>query len=273
MKDYVNERWRAILTHNDLSDFESLWALEAPWFEPPNRRRGGWSGVSRYELEMPEGGRTAIFIKRQENHGTPSISHPLRGVPTFLREFKRIMNYRRKNIPTLVPVFFAQRDVGNDQRAILVTEELSGFVSLADKTAAWQDEGVPPRAVRHSMLTAVADVLRGMHRQGIQHSCFFQKHVFVKVDQDGRTEARVIDLEKSRWRPMRTLCAMRDLYSLSRFSSGWSSTDQVFFLKEYLAIPRLNTYAKWLWRNVESRSIRKRRITPRRSVRASGGAL
>lgn len=259
MKNYINEHWRPILAHNGLSDFESLWSLDAPWFEEPNRRRGGWSGVSRYDLKLPGGGERAVFIKRQENHGTPSIAHPLRGIPTFQREFKRIMNYRKYEIPTLVPVYFASRNVGSDQQAILITEDLAGFVPLDAMSAGWQRQGVPARTVRHAVLKSVANLLRTMHAHSIQHSCFFQKHVFVKINEDASVEARVIDLEKSRKRSLKTLCAMRDLYSLSRFSADWSNGDRVWFFREYLGIPRLNSYAKWLWRNIEARSLRKGR--------------
>ena len=47
MKDYVDERWRPIMTYNGLPDFDALWRLDAQWFEEPNRRRGGWSGTAR----------------------------------------------------------------------------------------------------------------------------------------------------------------------------------------------------------------------------------
>ena len=61
MQDFVNERWRSILAYNKLSDFDALWKLEAEWFEPPNQRRGGWSGVSRCELMLSEGGVVAFL--------------------------------------------------------------------------------------------------------------------------------------------------------------------------------------------------------------------
>lgn len=260
MNDYLNEKWRAIFEFNDLNSFESLWDYEANWFEEPNRRRGGWSGVSRCELKLPTGGTRAIFLKRQENHGTFSLRHPLRGVPTFEREFKHIMNYKSKGIPTLEPVYFATRKAGNDQRAILITEELSGFISLEESVDGWIKEGAPPRSTRRLILKAVADLLRQMHAHGIQHSCFLTKHVFIRTTSEGSVEARVIDLEKSRWRPSKTLCAMRDLHTLNRFSSCWGVVDRVWFFKEYLNTSRLTPFAKWLWHNIASRSIRKNRI-------------
>lgn len=260
MKDFVNERWRPILAHNGLTDFNALWDLEAEWFEEPNHRRGGWSGVARCELDLPEGGKRAIFLKRQQNHGTFSWRHPLRGMPTFQREFKHIMHYRECGVPTLEPVYFAMRTIGKDQRAILVTEELAGFLSMEERAQGWLEGGVPARPIRLRFLRAVAGLLAQMHAKGIQHNCFFPKHVFTRQNPDGSVEARIIDLEKSRWRPAKTLSARRDLYSLTRQSLYWSRTDRLWFFKAYLGIGRLTPYAKWLWRDVESRSMKKDRL-------------
>ena len=258
MNDYVNENWRSILAHNGLSSFDALWKLDSEWFEAPNQRRGGWSGVSRCELQLPTSGKAAIFLKRQENHGTRSLFHPLSGVPTFLREFKRIMDYRSNGIPTLEPVYFGMRGRGKSQRAILITEELTGFISLEDRVQNWIANGVPARIERMRILKVVAELLKKMHAQGIRHGCFFPKHVFIRINPDESVEARVIDLEKSRHRPLQVMCAMRDLYSLSHYSSStWSTTDKLRFFKQYLGITRLNAYAKWLWRNIVARSARK----------------
>lgn len=260
MKDHLDERWLSILAHNGLTDFNALWNLEAEWFEPPNRRRGGWSGVARHELALPEGGSRAIFLKRQENHGTFSWQHPIGGVPTFLREFSKIQHYRACGVPTLEPVYFAMQRTKGGHRAILATAELEGFCSMEDLVRGWLRDGAPPRAVRQRYLNAVADLLASMHAHGIQHNCFFPKHVFTRLAPDGSIEARIIDLEKSRWRPSRTICARRDLYSLIRQSLMWGRTDRLWFFKRYLGINRLTPYAKWLWRSLEARAFAKNRI-------------
>ncbi|MDR3300033.1 MAG: lipopolysaccharide kinase InaA family protein [Candidatus Accumulibacter sp.] len=258
MQDFINERWLSILAFSGIDDFDALWRFQAKWFEAPNHRRGGWSGVARCELPLPEGGTAAIFLKRQENYGTRSLCHPLDGVPTFLREFKRVMAYREYAIPTLEPVYFGMRTRGKDRRAILATVELNGFVSLSDCEQTWKRDGVPPRPERLRILQAVAGLLRKMHAHGIRHGCFYPKHVFLRVYADDPVEARVIDLEKSRWRP-RLLCALRDLYSLNYYCSpAWSRTDRIRFIMQYLGISRLNAYAKWLWRYIVKYSIRKR---------------
>ncbi|MDR2219045.1 MAG: lipopolysaccharide kinase InaA family protein [Methylobacillus sp.] len=262
MADFISERWRPILAHNDLTDFDALWKHKADWFEEPNHRRGGWSGVSRCELELPGGGSCAVFLKRQENHKARLWTHPLRGAPTFLREFRRILLYRARGIPTLEPVYFAMRKVGKDERAILITEELTGFVSMEDRVQRWLQTGAPPQAIRRRMLAAIADLLRNMHVHHIQHNCLFPKHVFTRVNADGSIEVRVIDLEKSRVRALKTACVIRDLYALNSESQMWSRSDRMWFFKSYLQIKRLTPYAKWLWRTVTSRAIRKGRTQP-----------
>jgi hypothetical protein len=262
MKDFINERWRPILAHNGLSDFGALWQLKADWFEAPNHRRGGWSGVSRCELALPGGGTRAVFLKRQENHKARLWTHLVRGAPTFLREFRHIQHYRACGIPTLEPVYFAMHKVGKDERAILVTEELTGFVSMEDRVQRWLATGAPARPLRLRMLQSVAALLRDMHAHGIQHNCFFPKHVFVRVNADSGVEARVIDLEKSRWRPSKTVCAIRDLYTLNYHSQMWSRSDRLWFFRSYLQLERLTPFAKWLWRTIAARSGRKQRIQP-----------
>jgi len=266
MKDYVAERWRTVLGAGQLVDFDALWQLEAGWFEEPNRRRGGWSGVSCCELTLPEGGTRTVFLKRQENHKTFSWIHPVAGIPTFEREFQRIMHYRACGIPTLEPVYFAVRRLGKGHRAILATEALTGFVSLEEQVQRWLKGGVPPRVVRMPVLDAVASLLRTMHEHRMQHNCFFPKHVFTRINGDGSVEARVIDLEKSRWHPSKTACALRDLYSLTLDSLCWSRTDRMRFLKSYLGIARLTPYAKSIWRRIAAHALAKNRIHAPESV-------
>jgi hypothetical protein len=258
MDGFIDDRWRLIFSFNGLDDFDALWRLQTEWFEAPNYRRGGWSGAARCELSLPEGGTTAIFLKRQENHGTRSLRHPLNGEPTFLREFKQIMAFRRYAIPSLEPVYFAMRGRGRNQRAVLATVELTGFISLAELEQRWAHEGLPPRAVRLCLFQAIAALLRRIHEHGICHGCFYPKHVFIRMTPGMDITARVIDLEKSRRLPLCAMCAFRDLYCLNHHSSpAWSHTDRLRLLLTYLGLLRLNTRARRLWRRIAARSARK----------------
>jgi len=249
MREAVTERWRTILAHNGLAGFDALWDLDADWFEPPNRRRGGWSGVSRYRMRCPDGGSAGVFIKRQENHDYRTLLHPLRGIPTFLRELRNIQRYRRCQAPALEPVYFAWRRYHGRHQAILITEELAGYRSLLEIQEEWQRQGWPPRAERLPVLHAVADLARRIHACRLQHNCLYPKHVLLRRGQAG-WEARVIDLEKTKRRWRRIVARVRDLSTLNRYCIGWSRTDRLRFFLRYLGKPRLTPQAKRLAQKV-----------------------
>ncbi|NJD35701.1 MAG: hypothetical protein FIA96_12870 [Betaproteobacteria bacterium] len=196
-------------------------------------------------------------MKRQENHKTFSWRQPIKGIPTFLREFRLIMLYKASGIPALEPVYFAMRTIDGGHRAILMTEELSGFASMESHVQAWLQNGFPPRGDRRKYLEAVAELSGRIHESKIQHNCYYPKHIFARMNPDGRVEARVIDLEKSRRRPLSLLCTLRDIDTLNRHAPEWSRSDRLLFLKSYLRIDRLTPYAKWLWRRLAARALAK----------------
>ena len=109
MDTYVAPEWRTVLMQNRLTDFDAWWSWPEEWFETPNRRRGGWSGVSRCTLCLPEGDAVNLFLKRQENHTCRSLRHPLRGVPTLERELANIRRCRRAGELAARPVFYASQ--------------------------------------------------------------------------------------------------------------------------------------------------------------------
>lgn len=261
MKDHLVDRWRAILQHNNLDSFESLWALEAGWFEAPNQRRGGWSGVSRCDLELPEAGKIGVFLKRQENHITRTFMHPF-GMPTFVREMQNILLFKRAGVPALEPVFFAVRKVAGDLRAILCTEALDGYEPLENMVERWLTEGWPDRKKRKELMAAVASVMTQMHEHKIQHNCFYPKHIFVRTSEAG-VDIRIIDLEKAKVRCLRRFPTFRDLYTLNRHSQSWSRTDRLRFFLLYLGRKCLDSDAKELWRSLAKRTEAKGRVVAR----------
>ncbi len=252
MNDFIAAEWQRIFEFNGLRSFDDFWKLEAKWFEEPNQRRGGWSGVARCELKLPEGGTTRVFLKRQENHTTRTLAHPLRGMSTFVREFQQIVRYRECGIPSLTPLYFACRREDGNLRAILLTEELSGFRSLDEMAREWKEM---PRAIRHAIINAVAQLLRQIHEHRLTHNCFYPKHVFLRLDAQGRVEARVIDLEKTKRQFFGFDWNFRDMRRLN--IPGWSRTDRVRFFREYLRIPRLTPGAKEKWRRIARRHLEK----------------
>lgn len=252
--EYIAAGWERVFAFNGLRTFDDFWKLEAKWFEEPNQRRGGWSGVARCELKRPEGGSVAIFLKRQEDHITRTLAHPIRGLSTFVREFESIMRYRERNIPSLTPLYFACRRVDGHLRAILLTEELTGFRSLEEIARDWA--GLP-RATRLAITEATARLLKLIHSHQLTHNCFYPKHVFLRLKGPAEVEARVIDLEKTKWQPFGLDRNFRDMRRLNSVGMPWTRADRVRFFREYLGLSQLTAEAKKKWRRIERRHFDK----------------
>lgn len=261
MNDYLAADWQKIFELNGLRSFADFWKLEAAWFEAPNQRRGGWSGVARCELQLPGGGTTRVFLKRQENHTTRTFAHPFRGEPTFLREFRCIVRYRECGIPSLTPLYFAWRREEGKLRAVLMTEELAGFRSLDDVAREWT-QTPPGLKLRRAVIEAVAQLLRQIHSSRLRHNCFYPKHVFVRL-KDGAVETRVIDLEKTKVHPFGRDRSYRDLGTLNRHARDWSRADRVRFFKAFFGLDRLTPESKKKWRRLARRHLARHPAVPR----------
>lgn len=250
MQDYLADDWQQALQENNLQSFDDWWNLKADWFEPPNQRRGGWSGVSRVEL----GGRV-VFLKRQENHVIRTLAHPVRGIPTFTREMENILALKDAYVPALTPVYFAQRKVNGSLRAILVTESLEGYQPL---------DNIQPNELsmsqRFTLTKQIAKVLKQLHKHKLVHNCLYPKHLFVRESEAG-FDVRLIDLEKARKR-LRTYSAVfRDLDTLNRHSYAWSLSDRCRFMKAYFSEdktkPRNLQHWRQCWRRLARRNFQR----------------
>lgn len=263
MQDYLAEGWSEILEHNGLGGFDALWTREADWFEPPNERRGGWSGVARLELKRPDGATEGVFLKRQENHLRHTLHHPLSGEPTFAGEMQNILLLQQAGVPTLEPLYYGQRKIDGRWRAILVTRELEGFRPLNLWMRQWREAGWHLNyPIRRVVITKVAQVISRLHQHGLVHNALHPKHLFVRVTEgDGQpmVEVRLIDLEKMRraFSPFRA--ARRDLDSLNRRCLLCSHCDRMRFLKSYLNESMLSKKGRRLWRHLSDSMLQIKR--------------
>jgi len=260
MKEYIGDRWESVLKSNKLDDFESLWELEAGWFEEPNKRRGGWSGVSRVSLKAENGGVVSVFLKRQENHNTKVWNRPLKGIPTFYKEFKNIQRFIDCGIPTVELVYFGYRYVKGNSQSILITKELEGFASL---DAAIYSRGgllMQNRDRREEMMGAIVDGMRKMHNYRFQHNCLYDKHIFVR-QVGGEWEVKFIDLEKLSRSFFQKSAVIRDLYTLTRHvSGGWRLSDKLKFFKIYMQEEKLSPKSKSIWREIHNKMKAKNKL-------------
>jgi len=247
VKHYIAEKWRDLLVFNGLDTREKIWALEAEWFEEPNYRRGGWSGVSRIELKLPLGGVVGVFLKRQQNHITRTLAHPFKGVATFAREYKVISDFQQHNIPSLDPIFFEQWKDKGRKRAVIMTEELAGYRPLSAEEYQHGGKVLSSDESKHALFAKLAELMHAMHKRRFQHNCFYPKHVFVKQLGKSAFDLRVIDLEKVKQPWCKQRAVFRDLSTLLRHSHGWTAEDKYSFFQLYRGEQRLSGRSQRLW--------------------------
>ena len=241
--EYISAAWRRTLQNNHADSFATLWKLQQDnWFEAPNYRRGGWSGVCTAALKLDDDSQTQVFIKRQENHVYRSWRHFFCQRPTFEREYHNIRAFNRYGIPTAGLLYYGQHRQQGKQQAMLMMQALAGYQPLGDAQTlitAGMD-----RAARQRLFDSVAAAMRQMHRNRFQHSCPYPKHIFVKQQPDGSFVVRFIDLEKARRRWSSKQAALKDLGILHRHTGGCSRSDRLRFFLAYRQETRLSPASK-----------------------------
>jgi hypothetical protein len=254
---WCSEKWRDILVLNNLDDHKKIWALQAEWFEEPNRRRGGWSGVSRIELNLPDGNKVGVFLKRQEDHVSRTLRHPIKGLPTFAREFEKIRSFEKNHIPSLELIAFEQWEEEGHQCAILMTKELEGYSPLTSEE--YQPSGffVSTMKQKDRLFKKLASLMRTMHKSKLQHNCFYLKHIFAKPLANGEIDLRVIDLEKAKEVFFKERAEFRDLCTLHRHAEQWGAKDQLRFFHIYREEKKLTSQSKKLLRKIIAKVKRK----------------
>ncbi|MDR0379383.1 MAG: phosphotransferase [Candidatus Accumulibacter sp.] len=212
------------------ADFDHWWQAPREWVEQPNLRRGGESGVCLLASHDPS--RPALYCKRQTGHIYRSLLHPF-GQPTALRELRAYQAIAVLGIRVPTLVYGAARKNEGQWQALLVTEALTGFVSLEQWYAC------PPEAtLTRRMLEQLAVMLARLHCAGWQHGCCYAKHLFARAYQDeagqDRVETAMLDLEKSRHRWVRGRAVRHDLTQLRRHRGQMPDEDFTSLLQFYL---------------------------------------
>ena len=184
MSDFLASADLALLERHGLNGFDQLWTLQLDAVDEPNTSRGGWSSVFRLELEGK-----GYYLKRQANYLTHTLHSPF-GEPTFAREFRNISRYQKLQIPALQAVYYGERKVDGQRRAILMTRALDDWNDLDSLLAQWPQLDLPRR---QGILRACGELARTLHAAGQVHGCFYPKHIFLR-ERGGNWQAQLIDL-------------------------------------------------------------------------------
>ena len=227
MTDFLAGAERALLERNGLSDFDALWNLQLDAVDEPNTSRGGWSSVFRMDLEGQ-----GFYLKRQSNYLTRTLHSPF-GEPSFAREFRNIQRYQQLGIPALEAVFFGERKVQGERRAILMTRALDGWSDLDSLLEQWPQ--LTPEQQR-AILQTCGQLARRLHAVRQVHGCFYPKHIFMQPDGAGY-RAQLIDLEKTRPLLLGQRDRVKDIEPLLRRAQVWTADDVRTLLAAYLEQP------------------------------------
>ncbi|VVN70302.1 lipopolysaccharide kinase InaA family protein [Pseudomonas fluorescens] len=250
MTDFLAAEDRALLERHGLDNFDALWAKQLDAVDEPNTLHGGWSSVSRLELEGQ-----GYYLKRQSNYLTRSLRRPF-GEPSFAREFRTIRHYRQLGVPVLQAVFFGERKVAGETRAILLTRALDDWDDLDSLLPQWAQLDA---AQRTAILRACGVLARQLHAVRQVHGCFYPKHIFVQACDDGY-QAQLIDLEKSRPLLFGRRDRVKDLEPLLRRAHVWSEDEIRELLAAYLEQPaRSPMVDTWVQRLTARRSHKEAR--------------
>lgn len=232
---WLEESIRSDLEGADLLALDTLAKRPFDWFEAPNIRRGGWSGVTRIVLnpEAPKEAQKAVFLKIQQNHHYIAPNTCFLKRLTFEREFAamRALKPHCEAIPDVL--MFAKWKENGNELAMLVTESLDDWLPLDRWLLDRHDAPAPDQASLHQALGSIARTAREINRAGWIHMCFSAKHLFLKRQDDETFATRVVDLEKTRKRIGLGRRTVKDCSHFLRHTPDLTDADKLCFLKAY----------------------------------------
>ena len=227
----------------ELDDFfRKLW----PPPEDPFRRVAELSGEefrkvkTRRTFRVELGGR-GFFVKHHLGVGWREIvknwlafKRPVLGA---LNEFYALKRLHELGVPTMTAAACGCRGKNPAKlESFLITEELADMVDLETLTNSWR-ETPPPPELRKSLLRAVAESARRMHRGGVNHrDCYICHYLTPKRGGEFGKTVYVIDLHRAQIRrkvPRRYL--VKDLAGLcfSSLDAGLTRREAWRFIRIY----------------------------------------
>jgi heptose I phosphotransferase len=152
-------------------------------------------------------------------------------------EFRAATHLKQLGIPTLTVSAFGSKGF-NPARAesFLVTEEIAPAVDLEVITKNWELEP-PSFALKHSLIGALARLIRDMHEAGVNHRDCYLCHFLLHSDSPGRRiRLSVIDLHRAQLRrSVKGRWMIKDLAGLafSALNIGLTQRDYLRFMMMY----------------------------------------
>ncbi|MGG4664964.1 lipopolysaccharide core heptose(I) kinase RfaP [Providencia vermicola] len=229
------------------SPFNELWKNKDPFIEADKLQGEVFRALEtrktlRFEVES-----RSYFIKI--HYGT-TLKEVLKNLISFRlpvlgadREWNAIHRLTQVGVDTMNGRAFGQKGINPLRRhSFIITEDLTPTISLEDYCTNWLNE--PPLfRTKQMIIRRVAEMVRGMHKAGINHRdcyiCHFLLHLPF-TENEGDLKISVIDLHRAQLRksvPMRW--RDKDLIGLyySSLNIGLTQRDIFRFMKIYFSLP------------------------------------
>jgi len=202
----------------------------------------------RFAFNGQEDGRQNYFLKYHQGVGWKEIFKNLLQlrIPVLgaSNEYHAARHLKSSGVDILTPLAYSCRGKNPArQESFLITEDLSGSISLEDYCRSWNTEA-PPFRNKQALIKKIAKTAKRMHEEGINHRDFYLCHFlldaksFDKLLQNKADtfHCYLIDLHRCQIRknvPRRWL--VKDLGGLlySSLDIGLSARDYFRFIKIY----------------------------------------
>lgn len=209
--------------------FDEIWAFPEDWIEPVNRRRGGWSGVSRHSFDLTPDKQCCVYLKRQQNQFRRGPLSAFAARPTFWfeKEMLRRINSCEKFGPDVL--CYGERRTATGRQSFIVTRALDGYLTLDELVAGAYDNNR-----RLDFMRGLGRFLCRLHQLRVEHGALYAKHIYFDPSS---LQYRLIDFERARFRRAGRIAMGNDLECLFRRAGQLTDSDKKAILSQYQLLP------------------------------------
>jgi len=268
----LNTEFKNLLEKNNIDTYEAIWCIKNGEQVKKIKERS----VTRIEIET-ENNKKRVFYLKRHNRKCLGISRLFafflskNFVSEGRKEFTNICDFRKRNLPTVVPVAAGEkffRFFWID--SLLLTEDCSPFLPLSDILEIRPDFFKRKGGERKKkiLLRGIALLARSMHNKGLNHRDFNSTHILVNYDSGSNMpQFSLFDMQrvdKNKFLSFRWMIKSlaRLFYSLPK--ETFNEKDRIYIFLSYkgktdLNITDLNIIDKiqWFYINRKTAKIKK----------------
>ena len=224
------------------ADFQNFWRGHDPFLSAFSLTGKSYRKIkSRHTFRIELGGR-GYFVKLHRGIGPGEYLKNLfqlkRPVTDAGQEYKALLHLKKYGVNTMTPAAYGCMGMIPFARtSFLITEELTGTVSLEDFCRDWR-KNPPPFRVRRALIRKLGDSAGKMHRSGLNHRDCYICHFLLRkgTEYSADPELYVIDLHRAQIRKRISWHYwVKDVAGLwfSAMDAGLTRHDVLYFLQAY----------------------------------------